>query len=166
MLSKLYKTKETANMKSILITLLLNIPYLLDAKQIKNESTNMCPTTAYINSGHEVVMKKNSSDQSEAIAIIQNGQYLCLLDDSFILDKWVKIKTVPLLKGVCDSNISDKEFCKTVGNFPIKWLSKQSHSFNCKLNFDIDEGGNGFFTTTGNCPTGWIEKKYINYIGD
>lgn len=153
-------------MKSILIALLLNIPYLVDAKQIKNESTNMCPTTAYINGGHEVVIKETPNQQSKSIAMIQNHQYICYFFEKSHDQKWIKIKVVPFLDGVCDSNISDKKFCKTVGNFPVKWLSKQSHNFNCKLNFNIDEGGNGFFTTTGNCPTGWIHENNIVQIGD
>lgn len=165
-INKKGKPLSLVSKKIIIFPLLIFINLMgMDAKPKREEMQGICPTTAYIHAGHEIILRKTYNEQSQPIAKIQDGQYVCYFFETSPSGQWAKIKVVPFLNNLCDSNNTNR-ICKVAGNFPITWLSKKPKGKVCKLHTYYDDGDNIAFKTTGTCATGWVQNKYIIQIGD
>ena len=130
---------------------------------------DLCGAMGYVDVvTKRVPLQSHPSQKSRSVALIRKSQYVCVLEQNPVSTGWVKVKATPLADashGFCYPETSPNS-CRTVGNFPVVWLSRKPQGSVCQLLIESDSEGNLVTRVKGVCATGWLKRKDVHQIAD
>ena len=144
----------------VFVALSLLCSLMARAQSAKDTVNQTCVGMGYIKAGYNPTAKAKPIQTNKAIAKFYEKQYLCIMD-RHARSNWFYVKAVPF-DNLCLTGSKGNPECLPLENKKsARWLKK---SMEQKPDCHIVNSTNSSPAYVGNCPAGWVHRRYIHFI--
>ncbi|UOO85830.1 hypothetical protein [Neisseria arctica] len=132
---------------------------------ISHNQSVACSNQVYVEAKKGALLKEKPQSWARTVMKLKSNQYLCVVADAPISERWVLVKKVPLISDEAVCNNTNSEKCVPIADFQTKWRVEKPVGAECRLTSTIDKD-QIFVVATGVCATGWIKAEAIRFFAD